>query len=269
MKKSIKKILEERGVYPSKKLGQNFLISEKILHEIIKTSNVKENDTILEVGPGLGMLTKELAIRAKRVIGVEKDKRLVEFLKEKFSNNKKINIKEGDILNFDEKNIANNYKLIANLPYSVATEVIRKFLESKNPPSLFVIMIQKEVGERICASPPNMSKLSVFSNSYGLPEITTSVPRSAFWPQPKVTSVIVKIIPEKKVPDGLEEKFEKLVKAGFSHPRKQLLKNLYRGMGIEKEKAKKWIEGSGIDPTRRAETLNVKEWIILLENYPN
>ncbi|RLC39954.1 MAG: hypothetical protein DRH33_01455 [Candidatus Nealsonbacteria bacterium] len=176
MRNFIKNLLKKEKIRPKKKLGQNFLISKRILKEIIKSSQLKPNETVLEIGPGLGILTEELAKRVKKVICVEKDSRMVKILKEGLKDFKNVEILKGDILKFSiftvlsQQNFPKghfqfskrNYKLVANLPYYITSPVIRMFLETKNPPKLMVLMVQKEVAQRICASPPKMSKLAVF-----------------------------------------------------------------------------------------------------------
>jgi 16S rRNA (adenine1518-N6/adenine1519-N6)-dimethyltransferase len=266
MKEEIKKALEEKGIFPKKTLGQNFLISKTVLQKIINEAELKQNSVILEIGPGSGVLTKALAKKAKLVVAVEKDKRMVQFLKEALKDFKNINIIEGDILKFQFSNLK-NYKLVANLPYYITAPVIRIFLEALSPPELMVLMVQKEVAQRICASPPKMSKIAVFSQFYGTSKIISYVPKTSFWPQPKVDSAIIKILPKKPVLKKREIKmFSRIVSAGFSHPRKQIAKNLSKGLSIPREKINRWLMKNNIKLTKRAEALEIKDWINLVKN---
>ncbi len=170
--------------------------------------------------------------------------------------------------------IPKNYKIIANLPYYIASPVIRKFLESENQPKFMVLMVQKEVAQRICAKPPDMTLLSASVQFYAKPKIVSYVSKNCFWPAPKVDSAIIKIIPHASFPlfprkresRKFSELFFKIVKAGFSHPRKQLINNLSKGLEIDKEKIKTWLSKNGIQPIQRAETLNVEDWLKLTKS---
>ncbi|MDQ7002149.1 MAG: rRNA adenine dimethyltransferase family protein, partial [Ghiorsea sp.] len=180
MKKETKNILKEYGIRPRKRLGQNFLISKHSLEKLVKASDLQKDDIVLEIGPGTGTLTKELAQRARKIIAVEKDKRMINALKKMLErwNIRNVEIVEGDILKIKNlefnKNLElkiKNYKVVANLPNYIAAPFIRIFLESSNPPKVMILMVQKEAGERICASSPKMSKLAVFCQFFGKPEI--------------------------------------------------------------------------------------------------
>ena len=278
MRRIIKKLLQEEGIRPKKKLGQNFLISKRILKEIIKSSQLKPNETVLEIGPGIGILTEELAKRVKKVICVEKDSRMVKILKEGLKDLKNVEILKGDILKFSIFTVLSqqnspkghfqfskrNYKLVANLPYYVTSPVIRMFLETKNPPKLMVLMVQKEVAQRICASPPKMSKLAVFCQFYGKPKIVKFISKKAFWPQPKVDSAILKISRiQTDLPRINTNLFSKIVRAGFSQPRKQLINNLSKSLNLSREKVKEWLLKNNINPIQRAGSLKIEDWINL------
>lgn len=268
-------LLRKYKIRPNKRMGQNFLISKTILREIIKAANLKPSDIILEIGPGLGTLTKELAKKVKKVIAVEKDKKLTDILKKELNNDKIKNIQviNQDILKFESAsfNLREPYKLVANLPYYITGPVIRMFLESTKPPQLMVLMVQKEVGKRICAQPPKMSKLAVFSQFYGKPEIVKFVSKKSFRPQPKVDSVILRIKPlaltDKRLIKTNRKLFSKIVRAGFSQPRKQLINNFSKSLDLSREKVEKWLKENKIQPSRRAESLTVENWIDLTNNY--
>ncbi|MBI4709346.1 MAG: 16S rRNA (adenine(1518)-N(6)/adenine(1519)-N(6))-dimethyltransferase [Candidatus Portnoybacteria bacterium] len=312
---TIKYLLSKYGTTPLKQLGQNFLIDKNILDKIIEAAQIKKADTILEIGPGLGTLTQELAKKAKRVIAIEKGRNMIQILKETLRDYGNAEIIEGDALKFpitslfvipvktgiqDNEQIpafagttsgsrfkpgmtkVYNYKLVANLPYYITSPVIRKFLESNNPPSEMILMVQKEVAQRICAEPPEMSLLAVSVQFYAQPKILHYVSKSCFWPQPKVDSAIIKIIPKSHLPlykrgikgDFVEKEnppqpsfkkegasdFFKVVRAGFSAPRKQLAGNLTKGLKINRKIVEEALKKAGISPSQRAETLRAEDW---------
>lgn len=261
----IKKLLKSRGFRPSKYLGQNFLISKRVIKKIIEAASIQPKDNILEVGPGIGTLTLELAKKAGKVIAIEKDPKMIEILKETLRGFGNIEIIRGDILKV--KLGVENYKVVANLPFYLTAPAIRKFLElTEVRPQLMVLVVQKEVGQRIVAQPPRMSLLAVSVQLYASCKIISFVSKKSFWPQPKVNSAIIKIIPR---PPAIGDRglFFKIVKAGFSHPRKQLINNLSQGLEISREKTKVWLQENKIQPTQRAETLKVEDWLKLTKSY--
>jgi 16S rRNA (adenine1518-N6/adenine1519-N6)-dimethyltransferase len=258
-KKDILALLDQYQARPRKSLGQNFLINLKILEKMI--SFVSFNDTILEVGPGLGALTKKLTEKANKVIAIEKDPVLAEILRKNMSS--RIEVITGDVLK--EEISLKNYSLVANLPYYVSTAVIRKFLESENPPQEIIVTVQKEVAQRISAKPPRMSLLSVSIQFYAETQILFSISSNCFWPKPNVDSAVIKIIPKKKLPEINPDLFFKVVKAGFSRPRAQLLNNISKKLLLDKEETIEILQDSGINPKQRAETLKVEDWVKLSE----
>lgn len=267
-KKAIKELLNQHGLRPLKRLGQNFLISSNVVDKVIATANLKPGNIVLEVGPGIGALTIEIAKKAKQVIAVEKDKKfaniLGDILKSQSINN--VKIINADILKYQNTN--KKYKLIANLPYNIATAVIMKFLEGKNPPQVMVVMLQKEVGQRICEKPPNMSKLAVFSQFYSRPEIVGYVSKRNFFPQPKVDSAILKITPLNDFRNKVDEKlFSKIVKAGFVHPRKQLVNNLSKDLALSRKQTEQWLSKNNVKPSQRAESLSLGNWVTLTKSF--
>ena len=261
---------------PKKSLGQNFLKSEKIAQEIVEAGEVGPEDVVLEVGPGKGILTEELLRKAKKVIAVEKDEQLVKLLKERFKNNSKLEIIQGDILdprisNFQFsifKKIFNDsifkYKIIANIPYYITSRFLRTFLESDNQPSLMVLMVQKEVAERIVGKLARRrggeSLLSISVKAYGQPEIIRKVPASYFSPAPKVDSAALKIsgISKEFFKDISENKFFETVKKGFSQKRKMLINNL--------RTQKEDFTACNIGEKARAENLSLEQWKCLIVN---
>jgi len=269
MLNELRELLRKYGLKPRKHLGQNFLINKDILSEIINTADLTKNDIVLEIGPGLGILTKELAKKAKKVIAIEKDEKLVKILKKELAHFKNIKIIEGDILKLPVTSyqLPVTYKLVANLPYYITSPVIRKFLEEKKQPKLMVLMVQKEVAERICAKPPDTRLLSVAVQFYSQPKIVKIVKKESFWPRPKVDSAIIKLTTNNRQLTTINTNlFFKIVKSGFSQPRKQLKNNLKKIFGKDTEKI---LKQSKIETTRRAETLSIDEWLKICLNYKN
>jgi 16S rRNA (adenine1518-N6/adenine1519-N6)-dimethyltransferase len=227
--KIIKELLSKNEARPSRGLGQNFLIDKNVLHKIIEAADLSESDIILEVGPGIGTLTQELATKVKKVIAIEKDKTMVEILSAEggpASGWKNVEIIHGDILKIEKLEKFKNYKVVANIPYYLTSPLIRKFLESENQPKEIILMVQKEVAQRICAKPPHMSLLSVSVQFYAKAKIISYVSKNCFWPSPKIDSAIIKIKPKENEEKIDSDLFFKIVKAGFSQPRKQLVNNL-------------------------------------------
>jgi len=265
-KTEIKKILREEDLKILKNLGQNFLIDEKILDKIIKASELAKNDLVLEIGPGLGTLTNELVKKCKTVVAIEKDRKMAELIKEKnhLSNLKIIN---DDILkiNLNEliKKYSENkkYKLVSNIPYYITSPVIKLFLESSIQPELIVLLVQKEVAERICAKPGKLSVLALSVQIYGEPEIVGYVSNSSFYPEPKVDSAILKIKNIKKEFSAeYYKKLFKIIKIGFSSKRKKLINNLSTGLRIDKKESESILQQSKINPNARAQELSLEEW---------
>jgi 16S rRNA (adenine1518-N6/adenine1519-N6)-dimethyltransferase len=275
----LKNLFKRYKIYPSKRLGQNFLIKKEVVGKIIEAANLQKKDIVLEIGPGAGTLTQEIAQRAKKVIAVEKDKKMVVILKEMLEgwNVKNVEIVWGDILKIENGLMVkwlNGYKVVANLPFYLTAPLIRKFLESENPPKEMILVVQKEVAQRICAKSPDMNLLAVSVQFYAKPEIIDYISRNNFWPQPKVDGAIIKIVPCRAAPHrylrygaGLREQFFKIVRSGFSHPRKQILNNLAKDLNLNKEKVKAWLLKNKIQPSQRAETLTIKDWLFLTKSF--
>ncbi|HEA84497.1 MAG TPA: ribosomal RNA small subunit methyltransferase A [Candidatus Wildermuthbacteria bacterium] len=261
----IKELLKKYDARAQKGLGQNFLISEGVLSKIIKAAVLKKSDIVLEVGPGLGILTKELAKQADKVIAVEKDHNMVRILKETLKDIPNVTIIQDDILKISPDKLPVNYKIVANLPYYISAHFIRRFLEEiEHKPSSMTLLLQKEVAERITASPPRMHLLSVAVQAYAKATIVSSIHPDSFWPAPKVSSSIVHLVPHQK---ELPKAFFKVIKAGFLHPRRQLVNNLKEGLDLTREEVEAWLEKCKINPTQRAERLTVENWINLSQGY--
>lgn len=264
--KTIKELLLKHNAKPLKQLGQNFLTRQLVLDKIVSAAELKKSDTILEVGPGIGTLTQELAKAAKMVIAVEKDRKMAEILEETLKDYKNIEIIEGDALKINPKRYAldsESYKLMANLPYYITSPVIRKFLEAESQPALIVLMVQKEVAQRICSKPPHMSLLAISVQFYAEAKIVSYVSKNCFWPVPKVDSAIIKIVPQKNNRNLSSDDFFRVAKAGFSHPRKQLANNLSQSLKINKKQINEWLLKNNINPAQRAETLSISQWVNL------
>ena len=253
-------------IKPIKRLGQNLLIDKQVIKKVIRTANLQPKDIVLEIGPGTGVLTQEIAKTAKKVIAVEKDPSMCQILKQALGDFKNVEIVNKDILDFQFP-ISKQYKTVANLPFYITAPVIRKFLESKNPPKEMILIIQKEVAQRICARPPKMNLLAVSVQFYSKPKIISYISKKSFYPMPKVDSAIIKITPcvncAKPSLAQNKDKFFRIVKAGFSHPRKQLANNIANGLKLNKQKINDLLLKNNIKPSQRAETLSINNWIQL------
>ncbi|MGD0794686.1 MAG: 16S rRNA (adenine(1518)-N(6)/adenine(1519)-N(6))-dimethyltransferase RsmA [Dehalococcoidales bacterium] len=267
-----KKLLRRYNLRAKKGLGQNFLIDRKVLQKILDAADLKSTDTVIEVGPGLGLMTAELAKRAGWVIAIELDNRLADILRETLPTDNVVIINR-DVLGTEPAELLQEsapkipeamkpYKVVANLPYYITSPVLRHFLEASVKPERIVVMVQKEVAEVITAGPGKRSVLSISVQFYGKPEIVTIVPAASFYPAPEVDSAVVKIdvYPRPPVDVDDEGRFFKLVRAGFSAARKQAANSLAQGLGLEKAEVTAWLKKAGIDPTRRAETFTLEEW---------
>ena len=265
-----------KNIKPRKILGQNFLVDKNIIKKVIKTANLKPKDIVLEVGPGFGALTEKIILSAKKIVAVEKDDKLSKILQEKFEKFENIKIINKDILKLNISDIRppkkarlQNYKLVANLPFYAGSRIIRMFLELKNPPEEMVLIVQKEVAQRICARPPRMNLLAVSVQALSKPKIISYVPKKCFKPKPKVDGAIIKIVPRKRKKKSKkrinynDNDFFKIIKAGFSHPRKKLANNLSGELKLNKQKIVLLLSEQGIGPNQRAETLDIESWINL------
>lgn len=265
-KQDIKKLLKEHQAQPIKRLGQNFLIDKTAIRKTIEAADIGQEDVLVEIGPGPGVLTREIAEKAKKVIVIEKDPKMVEILDKSLKGFKNIEIVKGDALK-TELGSMYSYKVVGNLPFYLTAPIIRLFLEKENPPKDMTFIVQKEVGQRICAKPPKMSILAVSVQVYAKPKVISYISKGSFWPSPKVDSAIIRISDTGLNPKIDRELFFKIVKAGFSQPRKQLANNLSKGLGIAKEKAVQLLSRSKIEPSQRAETLKIEDWLSLLEDF--
>jgi len=271
-------IIKKYGFKMTKSLGQNFLINENILDKIIESANICNDDVVLEIGTGIGTLTQRLCENAKKVIAVEIDKNLIPILNETLSDYDNITIINKDILKTDINEELNNLsvkqkiKVVANLPYYITTPIIMKVLEDKVNVDCMVLMLQKEVADRMNATPStkDYGSLSIAVQYYCDTDIVCKVPKSSFIPEPNVDSLILKLVvnEKRKVEINDEELFFKIVRGSFSKRRKTILNSLsnYEDLG-DKDKIQKLLEISEIDAKRRGETLSIYEFANLAKNY--
>jgi 16S rRNA (adenine1518-N6/adenine1519-N6)-dimethyltransferase len=252
-----------------KSLGQHWLHDSDSLTSIADSADVQPGDYILEVGPGLGTLTDVLKDRGADVLALEFDRDLISKLQSKFSNCDKVAIAQGDIRTFDFGSLPQNYKVVANIPYYLTSNLIRSLAEADNQPQVASMLIQKEVAERICAGPGQMGILSVVAQFYFECRLGVEVPAALFTPPPKVDSQVVVL--EKRT-DKLfagidEQKLFTLVKAGFSEKRKTLRNSLSGGLSLSKEDVELLLQHAGLKATARAQELSLKEWHKLYLKY--
>jgi 16S rRNA (adenine1518-N6/adenine1519-N6)-dimethyltransferase len=263
--------LREFGLRPKKSLGQNWLVDESALSRITAAAELTRQDIVLEIGPGLGALTRHLAEGAGRVIAVELDAALIPTLSRSLADYAHVTIVQGDILQFSPSALVSGfdlssstiqYKVVANLPYYITSAVIRHLLEADVPPSLIVLTVQLEVAQRITAAPGKLSLLAVSVQFYGRPSIVTHIKAGSFYPAPQVDSAVVRIEPYNRpaVDVADREGFFAVVKAGFSQKRKQLHNALAGGLALPQADVASALEGAGVDGHRRAETLTLDEW---------
>jgi len=268
---NIPALLRKYGLRPNKELGQNFLVDDSALQRVMDAAVVQPGEAVLEIGAGLGSLTRYLAAAAKQVIAVELDDNLIPPLKEVLSSFTNVKIIHGDFLNLDPNKLLiidnsqlpiTNYSVVANIPYYITSAIIRHLLEAEIKPQRLVLTVQHEVAMRVCAKPGKLSLLALSVQVYGEPQIVTNIPAAAFYPAPKVDSAVVRIdlFPDPLIPQPLIPTFFQLAKAGFGQKRKTLRNSLSAGMAWPKEKTARILEDAGIDPQRRAETLTLDEW---------
>jgi 16S rRNA (adenine1518-N6/adenine1519-N6)-dimethyltransferase len=267
-----RQLLRQFGFKPRKRLGQHFLVDEAVLERILSAAELSPGDIVVEIGPGLGILTEGLARQGARVIAVEVDAKLVALLKKRLGGFPDVRIVRADILktapgqllgeNLPASDLARGYKVIANLPYYITSPVLSHFLEAQPRPSEMVVMVQKEVGETIAAAPGKMRLLSVKAQFYSKPVIVSYVPAGSFYPPPKVDSVILRLDVYSQPPIEISDVagFFDIVMHGFSSPRKQLRNSLAHSLEMPPDQVASLLEKAGIEAKRRAETLTLEEW---------
>lgn len=299
---SVRQLLRHYDLEPKRSLSQNFLVDENHLRAIADAADLTHSDVVLEIGPGLGVLTRYLAERAGRVVAVELDDRLVPILRDRFTLQEpwatiyreqgvappvsdNVIIVHADILQHEPAALIwpsggktngdaeDDYQVVANLPYGITSAVLRHLLEAERAPQCIVVLVQREVAERICAEPGDMSLLAVSVQFYATPQIVHHVPASAFYPRPKVDSAVLRLDVHAQpaaleaLPDAAlsfnRAQFFRVVKAGFSQRRKQLLNSLAGGLALPKPRVEAALHAAAIEPQRRAQTLSLAEWVRL------
>jgi 16S rRNA (adenine1518-N6/adenine1519-N6)-dimethyltransferase len=266
-------LLAELGIRPSKGLGQHFLYERGVVQRMVKQAGIGPADTVLEIGPGLGILTAELLRKAGRVVAVELDRQLAAHLRRTFAGESRLTITEGDVLDLAIDDLIppdEAFVVVANLPYSVGAAVLRHLLEQSRRPRRLTVMLQREVAERLCARPPEMSVLSVATQFFAEARIAFDVAPSVFIPPPTVESAvaILDVRPEPLLPASERARFFAIVNAGFRQKRKQVANSLAAELGLPKADVQAWLERAGVDPMRRAQTLSVEEWVNLTRLAP-
>ena len=277
---SLRQIMDKYDLRPRKGLGQHFLADPNILRKIVEAAELSPEAVVLEIGPGLGTLTRWLAAAASRVVAVELDARMISVLQAELSDLPNLELVQGDILQLDPLVLIRDptsadfgsppaYTVVANLPYYITSAAIRHLLEAELPPRRLVLTVQLEVARRIVAEPGDMSLLAVSVQFYGRPRIVTKIPAGAFVPPPKVDSAVVRIDTYETPPVAVYdvETFFRVVRAGFGQKRKQLKNALAAGLGLPAADVSAIIARAGIEPQRRAQTLNLGEWADLAREF--
>ena len=264
------------GRRPARKsLGQHFLHDQRIVGRIVEAADLSSNDTVIEIGPGRGVLTRRLVQSAGRVIAVELDETLLDELPARLDYPPNLHCLHGDAREVDYPQVAGmslephgtGYKVIGNLPYYAANPIVRRLLESLPPPTLVLVMVQKEVADSMTATPGSMSLLSVATQCYARTSLVCSVPPAAFRPAPKVRSAVVRLDILETPAVGLvqREEFFEVVRSGFSAPRKQVHNSLAHGLGVASDFASEMLDAAGVDGRRRPATLSMEEWVSVYE----
>lgn len=274
-----KEIIGRHGFRLTKSLGQNFLVDNNILNKIVEAAEITSEDVVFEIGTGIGTLTYELAQRAKKVVAIEIDKTLIPILEETLSEFDNVEIVNQDVLKTDLEKLYQEYaestpiKVVANLPYYITTPIIMRFLESSIPLDSFVLMIQKEVADRIAAKPStkDYGSLTVAIQYYADSKIVAKAPKSAFIPPPNVDSSVLKLSSKKnrEVQVDDEELFFKVIRGSFSKRRKTILNSLSTYQDFDKPTVESALLHAGIDPKRRGETLTINEFATLTNSMKN
>lgn len=268
---NIRKLLRQYRLHPERKLGQNFLVDASALNRVVDTAEISKVDSVLEIGAGLGSLTRLLANAAGKVVAVEIDPNLIQPLKDVLAGISHVHVVQGDILKLDPVELIGDqqYLVVANIPYYITSALIRHLLEAPVQPHRMVLTVQREVAQRIAAGPGDMSLLSISVQVYGYAKIAAHIPAGAFYPTPKVDSAVVRIDPYDAplIPRDRLRIFFRLVKAGFSQKRKKLRNALAAGENLRPQEVESLLHAANIEPHRRAETLSIEDWRTLVGTY--
>jgi 16S rRNA (adenine1518-N6/adenine1519-N6)-dimethyltransferase len=268
------RLMAELGIRPNKGLGQHFLFERGIVERMVRVAGIGPGDSVLEVGPGLGILTSELLRKAGHVVAVEYDRGLAVHLENAFGDLPNFELIQGNALHLTADDLfapGIEFDVVANLPYSTGTAILRHLLEQPRKPRRLTVMLQKEVAERITAQPPDMTILSVATQFFAEPKIAFPVAPSVFIPPPKVDSAVIQLDVKPEVPLPWEEQplFFKILNAGFRQKRKQVANSISDVLQLPKAEIAAWLQEAGIDPMRRAETLSVAEWVTATRAAPD
>ncbi len=274
---SIRRLLAQYQIAPSKGLGQSFLADQAVMHAIMAAAELTPDRTVLEIGPGLGLLTRQLAEAAGLVVAIELDGRMVEVLNQELADLPNLRLLQGDILEIDHvselaaatgrEEAQLDYLVVANLPYYITSQAIRRLLEARVPPARMVLMVQREVADRIVAKPGEMSLLALSVQLSGEARIVRKVPASAFHPRPKVDSAVLRVdlYQEPLVSEPVREMVFRLARAAFGQRRKQIHNSLAANLGMGSDVVQAALQECGIDQRRRPQSLSIDEWIKLAD----
>jgi len=267
----IPQLLRQYGLRPNRRLGQNFLIDPNSIAKVIQAAQIQAGDVVLEIGAGLGSLTRHLAALCQQVVTIELDQAFIPVLQQVLCNYSNVRIIHGDILQIEPTTLftpsTTSFSVVANIPYYITSAVIRHLLEATLRPKQLTLTLQKEVAQRICAAAGEMSLLALSVQLYGQPKIAAHLPAQAFYPIPKVDSAVIRVelFAEPRIADTAT--FFLLAKAGFSQKRKTLRNALSGGLRLSPQQAGQLLLSAGIDPNRRAETLSLTEWGELVKSW--
>jgi 16S rRNA (adenine1518-N6/adenine1519-N6)-dimethyltransferase len=257
-------LLQQHGLHPKKSLGQNFLVEEDVLLKIVDAAKLTKHDSVLEIGPGLGALTRHLAGAAQHVVAVELDDRLIPVLRDQLGGFPNVQVVHADILAVAPAALVGRpYVVVANLPYYITAAILRHLVESRPRPRRMVLTVQREVSERLTAGPGSLSLLAVSVQVFGEVSQVMVIKAGSFYPRPEVDSAVIRVdLFDRPVFSPLDEGyFFRIVKAGFAQRRKQLRNSLAAGLRFDKEQVEAALHAAGIEPRRRAETLSIADWV--------
>lgn len=265
-------LLKKNRIRPTKSMGQNFLTETAIVEEIVEIAEIGADDLVIEIGPGMGILSREIISSGARLIAVELDRDLAALLRTDLAGQDSFSLIEQDARYLNTAEITNNqpYQVVANLPYSVATVIMRNLMESEHPPTRMTVMVQREVAERMTAEPGEMSLLGLATDLYADAEIALIVPQEVFLPPPKVESAVVRmdIRPELRGTSATRDRMFELATMAFQRKRKTLSNGLSMGLDRPKAELDEALTALGIDSKRRPQTLSVDEWLLVAEALP-
>lgn len=268
---NVRNLLREYDLSPRKSLGQNFLVDNGALEKVVDAAEIEPIDVVLEIGAGLGSLTRFLSNAARKVVAVELDSHLIPILETVLGSEGNVELVYGDILKLDPTRLisVDQYLVVANIPYYITSAIFRHLLAAKRKPRRIVMTIQKEVAQRICAEPGDMSLLALSVQVFGKAKIVAKISAGSFYPAPNVDSAVIRVdlYPNPLVDELMLDTFFQLSRAGFGQKRKMLRKSLAAGLSLPIAAAEEMLIKNDIDPTRRAETLNLEEWGRLTEYY--